>query len=61
MKYLATIKFGQETWAEIKNTEKEAQQWLDEKNNNLEHTASIDFIDEDGVFVDGYIYNKGIE
>lgn len=61
MKYLATIKFGRDTWAVIKNTEEEAQQWLDEKNNNLEHTTMIDSIDEDGVFVDGYIYTKGAE
>ena len=61
MKYLATIKFGSESWSELCKTEDEAKNWLDERNNNLEHTTIIDLIGDDGMFIDGYIYSKGAE
>ena len=61
MKYLATIKFGYDSWSQMFDTLDKAQRWIDENNNNLEHTASIDEIEENGKFVGGFIYNQGIE
>ena len=60
MKYLATIKYGTDSWSQSFDTEEEAIQWIDENNNNLEHTAIIDEING-GLVVNGYLYNKGIE
>ena len=60
MKYLATIKYGADSWSQMFNTEEEAIQWIDENNNNLEHTAIVDEIDG-GIVVNGYVYNKGLE
>lgn len=66
MKYLATIKYGEEPWSKLFKSEDEAKQWIDENNNNFEHTASIDEIkilryDDNGMFLNGYIYTKGAE
>ena len=61
MRYLATIKYGADSWSQLFNTADEAEQWLDENNNNLEHTAVVDELDDNGKIVDGYVYNKGLE
>ena len=61
MRYLATIKYGTDSWSQLFNTQEEAEQWADENNNNLEHTTMIDELDDKGKIVNGYIRNKGLE
>mgnify|MGYP006896768932 CR=1 FL=1 len=61
MQYLATIVYGNdETTMMFKNKGK-AQQWLDENNNNLEHTTIISEYDDNWNFVSSYEYTKGKE
>ena len=61
MKYLATITYGRSSNSMTFNTMAAAEQWLDERNNNLEHTTIIDEYDDDGHFIDGFFYTKGYE
>lgn len=59
MKFIA--KFdprGMDLWEDF-NTEKEAQDWLDSRNNNEDYMTVIELVDDDGKFLDGYIYTEG--
>ena len=59
MKYIATILFADGSMSKTCSTAAEAQQWLDENNNNLEHTTIIDEYDNNWWKVGGYIYTQG--
>ena len=61
MKYLATIKFGEDSHTQSCNTIKEAKDWLDSQNNNAEHTTIISEVDENWNIVDWFYYTEGAE
>lgn len=56
MTYKATIVYPYGRHSELFNTMKEAEEWLDERNNNCENTTIIDTIDESGKIIDGFFY-----
>ena len=61
MKYLATIKGYYDSESRMFPTEKAAQQWLDENNNNLEKTTIIEMFNDSWEKIDRYIYTEGTE
>lgn len=61
MKFLATIKFGEDSSSQTFNTIGEAKDWLDSQNNNLEHTTIISELDNNWNVVDWFYYTEGIE
>ena len=61
LKYLATIKNFYDSTTMMFATEKEATQWLDENNNNLEHTTIISKYDDNWNLITSYEYTKGKE
>jgi hypothetical protein len=58
MKYVATFDLNGLRLVESFDDENSAQTWLDSRNNNLEFRTSIDIYDDDGKFIDGYIYTE---
>ena len=58
MKYEAIFDTFGLRLTEMFESETEAQDWLDERNNNLEYRTDINFVDDDGKTVDGYIYTQ---
>ena len=46
MNYVATILYGSDSESKLFKILHEAKQWLDENNNNFEHTTFIDVYDE---------------
>jgi hypothetical protein len=61
MKYLATIKLGEDSFSKSFDAEQDAQNWLDEQNNNLEHTTKIDIMDNKWNLIDSYMYTEGVQ
>ena len=61
MKYLATIKFGEDASAQTFDDIKSAKNWLDSQNNNLEHTTTIAELNEEWIIVDWFYYTIGSE
>ena len=61
MKYKASIMLPVGTLSQTFNTIKEAREWLDARNNNLEYTTTISELGENGLPVDWYFYTKGAE
>jgi len=61
MRYLATIKLGTDSSSKTFDTIKEAKDWLDSQNNNLEHTTIISELDKSWHIVDWFYYTKGAE
>lgn len=59
MKYLATIKQAYDTSSKMFNSIPAAEQWLDENNNNLEHTTIIEEFDDNWRKVGSFIYTEG--
>ncbi len=58
MKYLATIKNAYDSTSQMCRTLAEAEQWLDENNNNMEHTTFIDTYDDNWRKIDSIVYTK---
>ena len=56
MKYLATFDPHGIDLAEWFDDQISAEEWLDSRNNNAEYKTVIDFYDEEGNFIDGFIY-----
>ena len=61
MKYIATIKFGENSSSMSFNNIGAAKDWLDSQNNNGEHTATISEVDDKWNVVDWFYYTKGEE
>lgn len=61
MKYLATIKLGQDSSSKTFDTIKQAKDWLDSQNNNLEHATIISELDEKWHITDWFYYTEGVE
>ena len=61
MHYLATIinKYDRTTMM-FKSISK-AEEWLDQNNNNLEHTALIEEYDDNWNKIGGFVYTEGKE
>lgn len=59
MKYQAVFDLRGLRLAEMFDTESEAQSWLDSQNNNADYMTEVNFIDNNGHLVDGYIYTLG--
>lgn len=58
MKYEAIFDVNGLRLSEMFDDEASAQDWLDLRNNNLEFRTSINMYDDQGKFVDGYIYTE---
>ena len=56
MLYLANIMYADGSEAKSFKFKKDAEKWLDEKNNNFEYETRIDILDATGNYVDSYIY-----
>ena len=61
MRYLATIKLGEDSSSKTFDTIKQAKDWLDSQNNNLEHTTIISELDKNWHIVDWFYYTEGLE
>ena len=61
MRYLATIKLGTDSSSKTFSTIKEAKDWLDSQNNNLEHTTIISELDDRWRITDWFYYTDGVE
>lgn len=61
MKFLATIKFGEDSSSQTFDTIRKAKNWLDSQNNNLEHTTIISELDNKWNVVDWFYYTEGAE
>lgn len=59
MRYLATIINKYDRTTMLFNTMTKAEQWLDENNNNLEHTTIIDEYDENWNKTGRFVYTEG--
>ena len=58
MKYVATFDVNGSRLTETFDDEPAAQAWLDSRNNNLEYRTMIDWYDDNGKWIDGYIYTE---
>lgn len=61
MTYLATIKMKDHSHAQSFKTKKEAENWLEKENNNLENTTFIQLFDESWKLIDTFYYTYGKE
>ena len=61
MHYLATIKMHYDSSSMMFPTEKEAKEWLDSQNNNLEHTTIVTIYDDKWNEIGSYVYTEGEE
>lgn len=59
MKYLATFDPNGLDLAKWCDTIKEAEEWLDSRNNNAEYTTVIDWYDDNNNLVDGIMHTIG--
>ena len=61
MRYLATIKLGKESSSQTFSDIHSAKEWLDNQNNNLEHTTIISEVNDKWQIVDWFYYTEGVE
>ena len=61
MNYIATIYYGEDNHSMSFKSISAAERWLDENNNNLEHTTTIDEYDDNWVKCGSFTYTKGKE
>ena len=60
MHYLATIRYNHtDSFCQSFDTEKEAKEWLDSRNNNLEHPTTITKLDDKWNTVESFCYTEG--
>lgn len=61
IRYLATINYSlTDSYSKSFDSIKEAKDWLDSKNNNLEYTTKISEVDDGWRVVDWFYYTKGV-
>ena len=59
MHYVATVKLEQDSYSMSFNTEKQAQDWLDSQNNNLNYKTIITKYDKNWKEIESIEYTKG--
>lgn len=58
MKYIATIKYGIDSYSKSFDEKKDAEQWLDSQNNNAEYATYIQEVDKNWKVVNTYCHTE---